>query len=71
MKRGVLSYVNSKYCFAALEAHVDVGLSLRGVSKGVTDLLQGSRITTKHIEFSSLKGIDEKRVATLLKLMIR
>lgn len=68
MKWGVPSYGQGKYYIVALKAHVNLGFSLKGLLKEEIALFKGSGKTTKHIEISSLKGIDENKIVKLLKL---
>ncbi len=69
MKWGVPSYEGGKYYFVALKTHVNLGFSLKGLSKEEIALFEGGGKTMKHIKISSLKDIDEKRVVELLKLI--
>lgn len=69
MKWGVPSYEDGKYYFVALKTHVNLGFSLKGLSKEEIALFEGGGKTMKHIKISSLKDIDEKRVVELLKLI--
>ena len=69
MKWGVPSYEDGKYYFVALKTHVNLGFSLKGLSKEEIALFEGSGKTMKHIKISSLKDIHEKRVVELLKLV--
>lgn len=69
MKWGVPSYADGKYYLVALKTHVNLGFSLKGLSKKEKELFKGSGKTMKRIEISSLKEIDEKKVVKLLKLI--
>ncbi len=69
MKWGVPSYENGKYYFVGLKNHVNLGFSLKGLSKEEIALFDGGGKTMKHIKINSLKDIDEKRVIKLLKMV--
>ena len=69
MKWGVPSYGNGKYYFVALKTHVNLGFSLKGLSKEEIALFEGSGKTMKHIKINSLKDIEEKKIVELLKLI--
>jgi hypothetical protein len=58
-----------KYYIAALKDHVNVGFSLKGLSKKEQELFEGSGKTMKHIKVYSLKDLDEKKIITLLNLV--
>jgi hypothetical protein len=61
------SYGN--YYIAALKDHVNLGFSLKGLSKTEQKLFEGSGKTMKHITVYSVKEIDEKKIIRLLKLV--
>ena len=69
MKWGVPAYGNGKYYIVALGNHVNLGFSLKGLTKADYGLFDGGGKTMKHIEISSLKNIDKKRIVSLLKLV--
>jgi hypothetical protein len=75
MKVGVPCYGNTKeepcgkYYIAALKDHVNLGFSLKGLSKKEQELFEGSGKTMKHLKVYSLKEIDEKKISTLLKII--
>ncbi len=69
MKWGVPTYAKGIYYIVALENHVNLGLSLKGLSKEEQMLLEGSGKTMKHFEISSLEQIDEDKIVELLKLV--
>jgi hypothetical protein len=58
-----------KYYIAALKDHVNLGFSLKGLSKTEQKLFEGSGKTMKHIKVSSVNEIDEKKIIALLKLV--
>ena len=58
-----------KYYIAALKDHVNLGFSLRGLSKKEQELFEGTGKTMKHVKVYSLKEIDEKKIVGLMKLV--
>ena len=68
MKLGVPWY-EGKYYIVALKDHVNLGFSLKNLSKEEAELFEGSGKTMKHIKISSLQEIDEERIVKLLKLV--
>ncbi len=68
MKLGVPWY-EGKYYIVALKDHVNLGFSLKGLSKEEEELFEGSGKTMKHIKIYSLDDIDEKRIASLLRIV--
>ena len=69
MKWGVPSYGNGKYYFVALKNHVNLGFSLKGLSKEEIALFEGSGKTMRHIKIDSLTTIDDKKIVELLRLI--
>ena len=68
VKWGVPNYGDSKYYIVALKDHVNLGFALKGLSEEEQRLLEGTGKTMKHVKIRSLKEIEEKRVAELLRL---
>lgn len=69
MKWGVPAYGNGRYYIVALKDHVNLGFSLKGLTKKDIDLFDGGGKTMKHLNISSPKKIDKKRIVKLLKLV--
>ncbi len=69
MKWGVPSFANGKYYFVALKTHVNLGFSIKGLSKEEIALFQGNGKTTRIIEIKSEKEVNEKQIVYLLKLI--
>jgi hypothetical protein len=69
MKWGVPSFADGNYYIVALKGHVNLGFTLKGLTKEDEKLFDGGGKTMKHIEVKSLVSIDEKRIFTLLKLI--
>lgn len=69
MKWGVPAYGNGRYYIVALKDHVNIGFSLKGLTKDDEKLFDGGGKTMKHIAISLSKQIDKKRIVKLLKLV--
>ena len=68
MKLGVPMY-EDKYYIVALKDHVNLGFSMKGLTKEQIGLFSGSGKTMKVIEINSLKDIDQKKIIKLLKMI--
>jgi len=68
MKLGVPWY-GGKYYIVALKDHVNLGFSLKGLSKEEVALLEGGGETMKHVKVSSSNEIDETKIVELLKIV--
>ena len=75
MKMGVPCYGYTKeepcgkYYLVALKDHVNLGFSLKGLSKKEQALFEGSGKTMKHVKIYSLRDIDEKKIIKLLRII--
>jgi len=69
MKWGVPVYGEGKFYIGSLKDSVNLGFAIGGLSKKETALFDGSGKTMQHIKIASLKEIDEKKIAKLLKLV--
>jgi hypothetical protein len=69
MKWGVPAFAGGNYYIVALKDHVNLGFTLKGLGKEDEKLFDGGGKTMKHIEVSSVAGIDEKRIVGLLKMI--
>ncbi len=69
MKWGVPSYAEGDYYFVALKTHVNLGFSIKNLSKAEIALFQGSGKTMRTIEVKSEEEIDEAKLVQLLKLI--
>ena len=58
-----------KYYIAALKDHVNLGFSLKGLSKEEIKLFEGTGKTMKHIKVFSLKDLDEQKLVKLINLV--
>ena len=68
MKLGVPWY-EDKYYIVALKDHVNLGFSLKGLSKEEVTLFEGSGKTMKHLKVHSLDEIDKAKIIGLLKVV--
>lgn len=69
MKWGVPSYAKGKYYFVALKNHINLGFSLKGLSKEEQKRFEDSGKATKHIKIRSLEEINQKEIVDLLKMV--
>lgn len=75
MKVGVPCYGVSpsdtcgKYYIVALKDHVNMGFSLKGLSKKEQEFFEGTGKTMRHIKIYSLKDIDKKKIVKLLRMV--
>ncbi len=69
MKWGVLAYAQGLFYIVALKDHVNLGFSIKNLSKQNLSLFNGDGKTTKHIQIKSLKDINCQKIFTLLKLV--
>lgn len=68
MKLGVPWYAG-KYYLVALKDHVNLGFSIKGLSKEEIALFQGSGKTMKTVEIYSIDEINEDKIVGLLKIV--
>lgn len=71
MKWGVPAYATDKFYIVALKDHVNLGFSLKGLTKEEIAMFDGGGKTMKHIKVHSQKDLDEKRIIKLLKLVMK
>ena len=69
MKWDVPTLGEGKYYIVALEDHVNLGFSMKGLSKEEQKRFQGSGKTMKTVCISSIEEIDENRISELLRLV--
>jgi len=69
MKWGVPSYDNGKYYLLALKTHVNMGFSIKGLTKEQVALFQGSGKTMRALEIKSEEEIDEEQITKRLKMV--
>ena len=67
-KMGVPWY-NGKFYVVALKDHVNLGVSVNGLSEQEKALFEGKGSMMRHIKFHSLADVDETRVTMLLRLV--
>ena len=69
MTWGVPVFDEGKFYIAALKNKVHVGFAINGLDKSEMDLFEGNGKTMRHIKIHSLKDIDEKKLAKLIKMV--
>jgi hypothetical protein len=69
MKWGVPNFCNGIFYIAALKDHVNLGVSIQGLSEDEIALFEGSGKTMRHIQIRKLQEIDEPKIVDLLKLV--
>jgi hypothetical protein len=70
MKVGVPFY-GSKFYIVALKDHVNLGFSIKGLSKTEMDKFEGKGKLMRHLKFFTIKEVDEKKLVPLLKLVMK
>ncbi len=68
MKWGVPAFADGKFYIVALKDHVNLGFSIKGLTKEDMDLFDGGGKTMKHIQVNKI-DIDENKIIELLKLV--
>ena len=68
MKYGV-PYYGDKYYIVALKTHVNLGFSIKDLTKEEIAIFEGIGKTTRHIKFNTFEDIDEKQIVKLLKIV--
>jgi uncharacterized protein YdhG (YjbR/CyaY superfamily) len=69
MKWGVPAFADGLFYIVALKDHVNLGFSIKGLTKKELSLFDGGGKTTKHIKIKSLKDLNQKRIINLLKVV--
>jgi hypothetical protein len=69
MRWGVPTYAAGKFYIAAMKTRVHVGFAITGLTKDEISLFEGSGKTMRHIKISTLKDVDEKKLANLIKMV--
>lgn len=67
MKYGV-PYYGNKFYIVALKTHVNLGFSIKGLTKEEIEFFEGNGKLTRHIKINTLEDITEKRIIKLLKI---
>ncbi len=70
MKMGVPWY-EGKYYIVALKDHVNLGVSVKGMTKKQKELFEGGGRYMQHIKIYALNEIDEKKIVGLLKIVTK
>lgn len=68
LKMGIPWY-EGKYYIGSLKDHVNLGLSIKGLSDREKELFEGSGKLMRHIKIYSLEELDKKNIVKLLKLV--
>ena len=68
MKWGVPAFADGKFYIVALKDHVNLGFSIKGLTKEDMDLFDGGGKTMKHIQVDKI-DMDENKIIELLKLV--
>ena len=58
-----------KFYIVALKDHVNLGFSVKGMSKKDMALLEGKGSYMRHIKIYTIKDINEKNVVKLMKMV--
>jgi hypothetical protein len=69
MRWGVPVFADGKFYIGALKDHVNLGFSIKGLTKEEIALFEGSGKTMRHIKVAKVENIDENRIIELLKLV--
>jgi hypothetical protein len=69
MKWGVPAFAGGAFYIVALKDHVNLGFTLKGLTKEDEKLFDGGGKTMKHMQVANLAAIDENRIVELLKLV--
>ncbi len=69
MKYGV-PYYGNRYYIVTLKNHVNLGFSIKDLTKKEISLLEGSGKTTRHLKVDSFNDINEGKIIKLLKMVM-
>jgi hypothetical protein len=69
MRWGVPVFADGKFYIGALRDHVNLGFSIKGLTKEEIAIFEGSGKTMRHIKVYAVADIDEVRITGLLKLV--
>ena len=69
MKYGV-PYYGNKYYIVALKTHVNLGFTIKDLTKEEINLLEGTGKTTRHIIIKSQEEVDKEKIKNLLKMVM-
>ena len=65
---GVPTFSDGRFYLGAMKNQVNLGFSIKGLSKDQTALFEGTGKTMRHIKIRTLADIDEKKIVKLLKM---
>jgi len=66
---GVLCYSKGKIYLAAMKGKIHIGFSIAGLGNEDIRLFEGSGKTVRHIKIYSVKELEEKNIANLIKMV--
>ena len=69
LKWGVPAYDGGKYYFVALKNHVNLGFSIKGLSKEELTLFEGTGKTMRHLKIKSMDDINHNKISELLNMV--
>ena len=69
MAWGVITYQKKKFYLAGMKERVHMGFAISGLSEAEVANFEGSGKTMRHLKINSLKGINEKKIVKLIKLV--
>jgi len=64
---GVIAFMGGKFYLAAMKECAHVGFAINGLTEKEISQFEGSGKTMRHIKIRTLKEIDEKKLASLIK----
>jgi len=71
MKWGVPVYGGGKIYIGSFKKNVNLGFSIKGLTKEEISLLEGTGKTMRHVKIHTLEEINEKKIVTLLHIVTR
>jgi uncharacterized protein YdhG (YjbR/CyaY superfamily) len=69
MRWGAPTFAGGKFYIIGLKNHVNVGFSIKGLSKDEMHMFEGTGKTMRHIKIHSLADIDENKLVDLIELV--
>ena len=69
MRWGVPVFADGKFYIGAFKKNVNLGFSIKGLTKEEITLFEGGGKMMRHIKVHAAEDIDEERIAELLKLV--
>ena len=69
IKWGAIVFGGGKFYIGSLRNSVNLGFSVGGLSDKEMNLFEGKGKTMKHLKFTQIKDVDNKKIVKLLKLV--